>query len=430
MKRKTNLFYTSGPDSKFITFSNYTESLTGNFLSTDTKLFPDKFLCLKIYNINQNNKADFIKYLAVYYENKLATLRDNCINNNELSEKNVLSLAYLLEAILQVCDHRQNDSSYTFNPEKLVNTNNDDNSDNININIENNFTPFNGSNGYESEIKNLITYIGDITEQDYNGTYTDTICSINVNNYYIGTIHNNQTIGTITKSYTENELELLNILHGWETQDIYFNDYKNAKPLYDIKDSVSGTYNYNSYLSDISYTQIINANDPIEFNIIIPLFSLVNINTSTNNNGLFINNDGVKQILLSNTSTENSVLCERYNVPLGIWINTIDDGQNESFITLKKDNEMNAYPSWSLLISSQFKPFPYSLDNKFNNESQNGIMTAYPTFAETLSKINDVLDRFSTMNMQMLEINNRITKLEQQIKVENPPKIKIKKGMK
>ena len=52
MKRKTNLFYTNGPDSKFITFSNYTESLTGNFLSTDTKLFPDKFLCLKIYNIN------------------------------------------------------------------------------------------------------------------------------------------------------------------------------------------------------------------------------------------------------------------------------------------------------------------------------------------------------------------------------------------
>ena len=44
MKRKTNLFYVDGPDSKFITFSNYTEALTGNFLSTDTKLFPDKFL--------------------------------------------------------------------------------------------------------------------------------------------------------------------------------------------------------------------------------------------------------------------------------------------------------------------------------------------------------------------------------------------------
>ena len=69
MKRKTNLFYTSGPDSKFITFSNYTESLTGNFLSTDTKLFPDKFLCLKISNLhtgNTNTKAQFISYLAKY----------------------------------------------------------------------------------------------------------------------------------------------------------------------------------------------------------------------------------------------------------------------------------------------------------------------------------------------------------------------------
>ena len=42
MKRKTNLFYLNGPDSKFITFSNYTEALTGNFLSTDTKLFPSR----------------------------------------------------------------------------------------------------------------------------------------------------------------------------------------------------------------------------------------------------------------------------------------------------------------------------------------------------------------------------------------------------
>ena len=44
--RKTNLFYTSGVDSKFLTFSNYTESLTGNFISTDTKIFPSKFLCI------------------------------------------------------------------------------------------------------------------------------------------------------------------------------------------------------------------------------------------------------------------------------------------------------------------------------------------------------------------------------------------------
>ena len=37
MKRRTNLFYNSGEDSKFLTFSNYTECLTGAFLSTNTK---------------------------------------------------------------------------------------------------------------------------------------------------------------------------------------------------------------------------------------------------------------------------------------------------------------------------------------------------------------------------------------------------------
>lgn len=398
MKRKTNLFYTSGPDSKFITFSNYTESLTGNFLSTDTKLFPDKFLCLKIYNINNITKSEFIKYLVRYYENKLAALRDNCILIDELSEQNILPLSYLLEAILKVCTY--NEGKYTFDTTKL-------NSNGI---IENSFTSFTESNGYPNEIKNFITYIGDITEQDYNGTYTDTICSINSNNYYIGTIYNNRDYihnSEEVKSYTEDVN--LNILHGWETQDIYFEDYKNTLPLYDVKDTVSGTYYYNSYLLKISYEQLTNPNDPIEFNIIIPLFSFVNINTKTNNT--LLNSDN-KEILLSNISSENGKLCARYNVPLGIWINTNNNDETESFITLKKDTEMNVYPSWSLLISSQFKPFPYSLDNKFNNESQNGIMYAYPTFAETLSKINDVLDKFSKMNTQILELSNRIAALE------------------
>ena len=31
MKRRTNIFYNTGNDSKFLTFSNYTEHLTGNF---------------------------------------------------------------------------------------------------------------------------------------------------------------------------------------------------------------------------------------------------------------------------------------------------------------------------------------------------------------------------------------------------------------
>ena len=41
MKRKTNLFYLSGDESNFLTFSNYGESLTGNFLATNWKICSD-----------------------------------------------------------------------------------------------------------------------------------------------------------------------------------------------------------------------------------------------------------------------------------------------------------------------------------------------------------------------------------------------------
>jgi len=401
MKRKTNLFYVDGPDSKFITFSNYTEALTGNFLSTDTKLFPDKFLCLKIYNINSNTKPLFIKYLVRYYENKLASLRDYCITLNELEERNLLPLSYLLEAILQVCDCNYDNINkrytYALNKGKIEGTEN--------------FTKFDTIDGYQDNIENFITYMGDITEQDYNGTYTDTICSINANNYYIGKIINNKTLGETVKTYTESEFA--DSLHGWNNGDIYFDEYRDITPLYDDTNIVNnfGTYNYNTYLSKIECKQISNSTEAIEFNIIIPLFSLANINTKYNNTTLSTNND----ILLSNTSTDSGELCGRFNVPLGIWINSCDDTQGESFISLKMDSEMNTYPAWSLLIASQFKPFPYSLDKKISNESQNGIMTAYPTFAETLSKINDVLDKFSTLNSQILNINNKVTLLEHQI---------------
>ena len=87
MKRKTNLFYTTGPDSKFITFSNYTESLTGNFLSTDTKIFPSRFIALYIKGLNKKTKSSLIKYISKYYESKLAVLRDYLIEKSSFGVK-------------------------------------------------------------------------------------------------------------------------------------------------------------------------------------------------------------------------------------------------------------------------------------------------------------------------------------------------------
>ena len=102
MKRKTNLFYLNGPDSKFITFSNYTEALTGNFLSTDTKLFPSRFMALNIKGLTAQTKPALIKYLTQYYESKLAVLRDGLNSENIRLDHNVLPLNYLLEALYKI----------------------------------------------------------------------------------------------------------------------------------------------------------------------------------------------------------------------------------------------------------------------------------------------------------------------------------------
>ena len=196
MKRKTNLFYTTGPDSKFITFSNYTESLTGNFLSTDTKIFPSRFIALYIKGLNKNTKASLIKYLADYYESKLAVLRDHFDYNKSDIEKRVPPLNYLLEALLRIKEIKENEVVATHSI--AANKNNDDN-----------------------ETSNLISdsevikfkYISDITEQDYNGTFTDTICNIDLRKFaYISSIE-------LTDDFNDNVVQFDKpaTLYGWDS---------------------------------------------------------------------------------------------------------------------------------------------------------------------------------------------------------------------
>ncbi len=395
MKRKTNLFYTSGPDSKFLTFSNYTESLTGNFLSTDTKIFPDKFLCLKLNGLNKSTKENFIKYLVKYYENKLASLRDNCVNKDILEEKHLLPLAYLLEAILKIC--QTNTSGYLTNTISNDSLENPLSSDDIKIN--DNFK--------------LITYIGNITEQDYNGTYTDTICCINCNEYYEGKIVFDSVSPTSVSSLTYTESDNTS-LYGWTSSEL-FEGYQNVTPLYDSE----STYNYDSKLKYIKYIEQNESGKDIVFNVIIPLYSIVNVNYNSNSNILepeYIEENGVqKQVIILNSNVETTTnLKARIDVPLGIWIQA--DEEEDSFITLKKDSEIGAYPFWSLLISSQFKPFPYSRGIQKDTNDNSILKNQYYTFAETLSKINDVLDGFNNININITKLENRLSSIESQIK--------------
>lgn len=406
MKRKTNLFYVDGPDSKFITFSNYTEALTGNFLSTDTKLFPDKFLCLKLKNLNASTKPKFIKYLAAYYENKLAALRDYSIKKDVNQELEILPLAYLLEAILNACNLEEgfkldttkmksfNLTSYTRDIKSL----------------------------YKSINDTLITYVGNITEQDYNGTYTDTICCVNANEYYEGNIvFADKSSNGITNKCT---VDPANVLYGWEGEQM-FEEYidsetgEHISPIYDIN---SDTYDYNTWLDNIELVKLsdnvnIDSFKTIEFNVVIPLFTITNMNYNTNNNILDdeINDDNKKCIKLISDTTDNKNLKSRHDVPLGMWFYA-DEVDKDTFIELKRDGQLKSYPSWSLLIASQFKPFPYTLKYQKENDAKNTVMNSFNTFAETLSKVNDVLDKFNEMNINIASLENKILSLEKQIK--------------
>lgn len=370
--RKTNLFYTSGIDSKFLTFSNYTESLTGNFLSTNTKLYPSMFLCLKINKLSSNGKIDasakkdFVNnYLVAYYENKLACLRDDIIYNNQNAENYVAPLAYLLKAI------------------------------------------YDYDNSFE------ICYVGDITEQDFNGTYTDTICIVDVSKFKYATVvssssSDNTRILDIKDEYDGQEGWDADKLHGWASQELDSwmtqEEIDDLSPQYD-EDPTNGSGNYSAsiYNYDEPYAQSLklldNKTNAVSFNVIVPLFDVVDFNYNTNDTTLSSNITSIDLRPLKKYGD-----AYRKNVPLGIWF-------ADSDISLSKDDNTGFAQSWSLVITSQFKPFPYAKMQP-NNPNDLSISNAFPTFAMILSRQNEVLDKFNEIQSLVIAQNSRITQLE------------------
>ena len=526
MKRKTNLFYTTGPDSKFITFSNYTESLTGNFLSTDTKIFPSRFIALYIKGLNKNTKAALIKYLADYYESKLAVLRDHFDYNKSDIEKRVPPLNYLLEALLRIKEIKENEVVATHSI--AANKNNDDN-----------------------ETSNLISdsevikfkYISDITEQDYNGTFTDTICNIDLRKFaYISSIE-------LTDDFNDNVVQFDKpaTLYGWDSDvpeeyayehtipdsiqgidldrymttylaenitsedetdtteetssttnnkrieyiidttlenviDIHKQTITDNKSLADIIDEYMTSNEYddiasaisailhstdinlmefqntlNDLLSNEAYDIIIfydsehpdilyayngadvvtldmsknneynidpevlklnisTSNDEeMEFNCIIPLYDIVDINYKSNFNTIerIISVNGEGEIDLT-PSVTNKMYCT--NVPLGMWFYTDGDenGDGTTSMKLYLDTESGFSQSWSLTIASQFKPFPYS--SKMPSElTTNSNTNAYATFAQVLASQSAMIDNFNKLTRTIAYMNDHIRNMESQL---------------
>ena len=532
MKRKTNLFYTTGPDSKFITFSNYTESLTGNFLSTDTKIFPSRFIALYIKGLNKDTKAALIKYLADYYESKLAVLRDHFDYNKSDIEKSVPPLNYLLEALLRIKEITKNE---------VVATHSITNNSYVNFIKDGNDTSNLTSNliSYSDIIK--FKYISDITEQDYNGTFTDTICNIDLRKFaYISSIEltddfndnvvqfdkpvtlygwdldvpeeytyehtipdsiqgidldrymkaylsdnivtaeengsttndkrieyiidttlenvidihdemitDNKSLADIIDEYmTSNEYDdiasaISAILHSTDSNLMEFQNKLNdllsnedGKTVYDIiifydSETPDILYAYNgadvvtldmsknneyNIDSEILKLNISTSNDEeMEFNCIIPLYDIVDINYKSNFNTIerIISVNGEGEIDLT-PSVNNKMYCT--NVPLGMWFYTDGDVNEDETTSMKLylDTESGFSQSWSLTIASQFKPFPYS--SKMPSElTTNSNTNAYATFAQVLASQSAMIDNFNKLTRTIAYMNDHIRNMESQL---------------
>ena len=357
--RKTNLLYSTyiGEENSFLTFSNYTEAMTGNHLSVNTKMFPSTFLCAYI-NVTPDNISSFINTIVGKYENKLAFLRDTFTKDSNISaEDNIYPLEYLIETIEEF------DKDFSIN------------------------------------------YVGQVTEQDYNGTFCDTMCIISTEDNG-GKVTANSVNGTKkTVDYNNSST----YLYGWSSYDatnkLYYNGpsiYGNVNPLFDDEE--------NRYVSSYKYDKLTFIPDTnaksIEFNCIIPLFDIVNVDPKSNESNI---TESLESDTESSNILEVDLTSSTCNVPMGIWFS-----QKFKKITLNRDESTGFWPSWSLVLSSQFKPFPKS--PHLQSDTQNVSSTdAFGTFAQILVEQARLTDEHTDIAVNVQALSNRISNLESKI---------------
>ena len=372
--RKTNLLYSTyiGEENSFLTFSNYTEAMTGNHLSVNTKMFPSTFLCAYI-NVSEENIGSFINTIVGKYENKLAFLRDTFTKDSNISaEDNIYPLEYLINTLKD---------------------------------FDNEFS---------------INYVGQVTEQDYNGTFCDTMCIISTEDNGGKAIPNPVNGVKKTVDYNNNST----YLYGWSSYDATSSSYiyngpsiyKDVKPLFD-----NDKNNSYMYVSSYEHDKLIFTPDTkaksIEFNCIIPLFDIVNVDPKSNESNITESSDtelsdtetpDVEQSKPSNT-LEVDLTSSTCNVPMGIWFS-----QKFKKITLQRDETSGFWPSWSLVLSSQFKPFPKS--PHLQSDTQNISSTdAFGTFAQILVEQARLTDEHTDIAVNVQALSNRISNIESKI---------------
>ena len=382
--RKTNLLYSTyiGEENSFLTFSNYTEAMTGNHLSVNTKMFPSTFLCAYI-NVTPDNIGSFINTIVGKYENKLAFLRDTFTKDSNISaEDNIYPLEYLINTLKD---------------------------------FDNEFS---------------INYVGQVTEQDYNGTFCDTMCIISTEDNG-GKVTISDVTGAKKTVKTVDYNNSYDYLYGWSSYNATNNSYiyngpsiyKNVEPLFDKLPNNNGNNENNSYIyvSSYEHDKLIFKPDTkaksIEFNCIIPLFDIVNVDPKSNESNITEPSD----TKLSDTESSDTELSKlpnilevdltssTCNVPMGIWFS-----QGFKKITLQRDETSGFWPSWSLVLSSQFKPFPKS--PHLQSDTQNVSSTdAFGTFAQILVEQARLTDEHTDIAVNVQALSNRISAVESKI---------------
>lgn len=372
--RKTNLLYSTyiGEENSFLTFSNYTEAMTGNHLSVNTKMFPSTFLCAYI-NVTPDTIGSFINTVVGKYENKLAFLRDTFTKDSNISaEDNIYPLEYLINTLKD----------------------------------------------FDKEFS--INYVGQVTEQDYNGTFCDTMCIISTEDNGGNATLSNATGAKKTVDYNNS----YDYLYGWSSYDATKNSYiYNGPSIYSDVTPLFDNDKNNSYMyvSSYEHDKLIFTPDTkaksIEFNCIIPLFDIVNVDPKSNESNITepsntepadTESSDAEQSKPSNI-LEVDLTSSTCNVPMGIWFS-----QGFNKITLQRDETSGFWPSWSLVLSSQFKPFPKS--PHLQSDTQNISSTdAFGTFAQILVEQARLTDEHTDIAVNVQALSNRISDVESKI---------------
>ena len=408
MNRKTNIFYNADTeDTRFITFNNYSEALTGDILATDYKLWPSRFICLYIDELDiknltlsnsvednlenrkiqyNENKKKLINVLEQYYENKLTVLRDNLEIHDNLKPLN-----YLISALYY----------FIYNLKQVNIENNIDNVCSIEQKLFTN----------ENNIKNLIdfNYISDIVEQQYNGTYSDIICTINPHKWERPLI-NFVNIDSSVSNYLNEENNVIRIvnedfLYGWDDikddEDIESNQHKMYERVHNnqIKDDLilidndTPVYYVKSLIDNIQIIPNSTNSDKLKFNLLIPLFNAINIK---NANDISNTEEDVSSIELNN----------KVNIPLGVYF-------TGDTIELSIDNKYAT--NWSVLISTQFSAFPFSFDIQQNFDDSQTTKQAFITYAEILANQLNTYSSLDKYDSIIKTLQNRIIMLESKV---------------